>query len=147
MNEILEKLNNVKNKILGKKKGSVFYFFGLVERTDLENKWDLLIGADWLEKENQEKDLVFFIEEIKSELGSDFDLISKIVLFTSDEEFLLALGRALSKEEESKTEFFNLKLMDNFALKHLYVIDRNFDSLELGEELLVSDHVERPADF
>ena len=147
MNELIEKLNNVKKSILNEKKGSVFYFFGLVERVDLENKWDLLISTDWLKKENQEKDLVFFIEKIKTEFGDNFDFISKIVLFTSDEEFLLALGRALEKEDESRAEFFNIKIADNFTLKHLYVLYQNFKSLDLGEEFLIRDHTERPADF
>lgn len=147
MNELLEKLNNVKNSILSEKKDSIFYLFGLVERVDLENKWDLLISTNWLEKENQEKDLVFFIEKIKAEFGSNFDFISKIVLFTADEEFLLALGRALEKEKASEKEFFNIKLVDNLALKHLYVLERNFESLDLNRNFLKESNTEHPADF
>lgn len=147
MNEIIEKLKLVKEKIL-LEKGGIVYFFGLLERTDLEDKWDLVISTDWIEKSNSEKDLIYTIEKLKEEFGDSLDFISRIVLFVSSEEFINDLGWALKsigKETVTDIEERGLTISNGVAIRHLFVLVCDFSKLTLHEpvEVLSSERIVR----
>lgn len=138
MNEIIEKLNKVKDKMLFEKRGTL-YFFGLLQRTDLENKWDIVVSSSWLEKSNTQEDLVYVINKLKDEFNNDLDFISRIVLFTASESFINDLGWALEKTDNRKLsetkEILNLKISEEVSIRHLYVLACDFSSLKLYEPI------------
>jgi hypothetical protein len=135
MNEIIKKLKEVRDRIIDEKDKSLLRFFGLIARTDLENKYDLLISADWLEKSNSEKDLIYVIDSLKKEFTDDFDFLSQIVLLIPSEEFIQTLLRMLPKDVD---EVSNFKLADNYELKQIYILYLNSKGLPVEGVLPVS---------
>src|SRR5688500_975096 len=115
MKEIIEKLNLVKDNIISEK--GTLRFFGLIARTDLENKWDLLISSDWIEKNSSDEELVYVITKLKEAFSEKLDFLSRIVLLRPEEHFIQELARVIVKEHDGKTgEIRNLKVSDDFTV-------------------------------
>ena len=98
MKEIFEKLNEIKDEILLEKGANELRLFVLVARTDIDARWDILFSADWLEKTNSEKDLVYLIEKLKSKFDGNLDFLARIVVATPHEIFIKRLAKAIIRE-------------------------------------------------
>lgn len=132
MKETLEKLNKIKEEILAEKKEGLLRLFALIERNDLEGKWDLIFSADWLEKTNSEKDLVYLIEKIKSEFGENIDFLARILAASPKEIFIQEFSKAILREsKEYPTEIRNLAVSSTFTANHLFVITIDFTGIDL----------------
>lgn len=133
MKEIVEKLRNIKDQIVLEKAEGQLRFLGLIARTDLDGKWDLLLSADWIKKSNGEEDLIFLIQKLKKEFQGNLDFLSKLVLLTPSESFILQLARAIVREDKGKTgeEISDLKISVDFTVRHLFVISFDFAGIDL----------------
>lgn len=134
MKETLEKLNKIKTEIIKEKTTGTLRLFILIERNDLENKWDLILSADWLEKNNSEKDLVYLIEKIKLEFGSDLEFLARIIVTTPNEIFIRQLTRAILRVGKGGEfeEIKDLQVTSNFKVKHIFVIAIDFSGIDLA---------------
>lgn len=131
MNEIITKLNKIGDFITSENKLGKVILFALIARNDLVGKWDILISADGLKKNNTEKDLTYVIELLKKEFGNDLSFLSQIVLLVTKEDFVNDFVRAFRKGDFKVAENISLKLTDNFTIGSVYVISYDFSTLDL----------------
>jgi hypothetical protein len=135
MKEITEKLNNISKEIISERKEGRLRLFALIARTDLDNKWDILISADWIKKNNSEEELVYIIKKLKKEFSENLDFLSRLVLLTPKELFTREIAKATIKENDGKPgELFKLKTSTDFIVKHIIVIHLDYKMEELTEE-------------
>lgn len=133
MKEIVEKLSRVIEKITLEKTSGILRFFGLIERNDLENKWDILLSADWLEKNNSEKDLIYVIERLKEEFSNNLDFLSSVVLLIPSNPLIKYLAKAVSLSENEGIERHSVKIDEDFTIKHMYVLASDFTGFDLTD--------------
>ena len=126
-NNIL-KLKKIAEKLI-KIKGSLL-FMGLVERHDVEDKWDLLISGDWVESGKSERDLIEIINELKAEFVEGFDFISQILTYKTSEPFIQHLALSIKKENPEIGEKIKLKLFDDFVIT-TYIIYHDFENFDI----------------
>ncbi len=135
MKEILEKLKKVKDEILLEKKDGKLRLLALIARADLENKWDILLSADWLKKTNGEDDLVYLIEKLRSEFDNKLSFLASVVSATPNETFIRQLARAVLKEGRSGVEeISDLSTSDNFAVKQAFIVAIDFEGINLDND-------------
>lgn len=140
MREIIEKLTAIKDSILTEKSGGKLRFFGALVRADMEEKWDLLISADWVEKNSSEEDLVYIIKKLKDSFGEKLDFLFRIVLLKPDETFVRQLAKAIIRENGGKPgEITNLAVNAEFTLKQLIVIALDFSGIDLDSPSETTD--------
>ena len=136
MDEIQIAMEKVRSNIK-RIKGGTIYFFGLLERTDSEAKWDVVISADWIIDNNSPEDLEFVINELKAEFGDSLTFLGRIILFKSSEDFINDLGWALNQVGKSvivnSEEMFNLKISNDISIRHLQVVECDFSQLSVCE--------------
>lgn len=138
MKEIIKKLNTIKDEILGEK-GSLLMFV-LVERNDIEGKWDLLLSADWIPKTNNQTDLIYVINKLKEEFKENLEFLSQIIIGTPTDSFILRIARAINKQDaQLSEEIFDLQVSSEFSIHRLYVIAANFTDQELANEGVEED--------
>ena len=118
MKEIVEKLLEIEKRT-SKEKGG-YELFALFLREGSANKWDLLVSAQWINK-NKEEALKYLSSILQKELPlSELILISRIVLIEDGNPSLLALQKAINVEhgaaEVKESDFFGLQI------KHAYLI-------------------------
>ena len=135
MKEIFEKLNEIKDEILLEKGANDLRRFVLVARTDIDARWDILFSADWLEKTNSEKDLVYLIEKLKSKFDGNLDFLARIVVATPHEIFIKRLAKAIIRENGRESgEIVGLVTTADFTVKRLFVMYINFSDEEISAE-------------
>jgi hypothetical protein len=142
MNEIIEKLNIAKDRIISER-GNTLKIFVLIRRFDLENKWDLIIGADWAEERNKEKDLIFFIEILKKSFDNNLNFLSQIEILNTHEIFIQQISRAIIEQGfEEETDISDLRISPNFLVGEIYIIKFDMDEEDLIPEMLQSGEIE-----
>jgi len=118
MKELIDKLIKVEKDISDEK--GQFLLFALFLREDAPNLWDLMIAANWVEK-NKAESLKYISAYLNKNLKPD-ELInlSRIVLIDSDNPALGAIHKAIHIEHGSAeikdSNFFGLKI------KHAHLI-------------------------
>jgi hypothetical protein len=137
MKENIEKLESIYKEIISEKTSGKVYFFGLLSRIDIEEKWDILISADWLKENNSQEDLVYIIKKLKDRFFDKLEFLSEIVLLVSKEPFIQDLARSLGKTEIKNKEIEGLKILDDFIIKKLYIINADFSALKLDPSLTI----------
>ncbi len=136
MNEIFKKIiNTVKDKIISDK-GSLLIFC-LVKRTDVEteNKWDILISGDWVEKNSSQEDLVYIIELLKKEFNNDLGFLSKILILRKDTDLIKDLTKVISKYELAEGYIGSIKISDDFTIKEMYITHLDFSKYKIEDEI------------
>lgn len=140
MKEIIEKLTDVKNTILSERGNQKLRFLGLLARVDIDNKWDLLISADWIEKNSSEETLIYVIQKLKEVFNEKLEFISSIVLLTPRESFVRKLARAIIEENKSyPAEIVDLKISADFTVKQVFVIAIDFAGIDLNPSQELED--------
>lgn len=133
MKEIIRKLNNIRDQILSEK-GSLLMFV-LIERNDADEKWDILLCADWIEKTNSEPELVYIINKLKEEFKDNLGFLSQIVIGTPTDNFILRIARAINEQGNNvPEEISGLQVSPEFKIQHLFVIAMNFSQAQLANE-------------
>lgn len=97
-----------------------FALFALFLREDVPDRWDLIVSAPWVGTD-REAALNYFVEEIKSVLGSqDLTVLSRIVFIDPSDPAVENLNRAIHVEhgtaEVRDSNFFGL------PIKHAFII-------------------------
>lgn len=118
MKQMIDKLAALEHDIASEK--GEFSLFALFLREDVENKWDLLASAPWLET-NEKAGLEYLVNQIRSRLDTQELLsLSRIVLLENDNPVLEAVRRAIrvrhGRVEVEDSEFFGV------SIKHAYLI-------------------------
>jgi len=118
MKEIAEKLKE-QEQVMAKEKGP-FDLFALFLREDASGKWDLVVAAEWIEKNKQEA--LKYISDILKKTLSQTELVklSRISIIDESNPALGALQSAMSVEhgmaDIKDSNFFGLQI------KHAYLI-------------------------
>lgn len=111
MKDITNKLITFKDNLLTEKSGTL-YFVGLIQRIDFENKWDLLIIADWIKENNSYADLEYVLISLKELFNDDLSFLQDVVLYKSEYEFTLELKAADLKNPVSILEFSKMRVWE-----------------------------------
>lgn len=116
--KLLQKVKQVE-KQLSEEKGK-FYLFALFQREDTVDKWDLLVSADWIQKDKS-KSLQLIAKKLQDKLSKEELLqLSRIVLIDDNNPTLESLNRSIHVEHGSKeiwnSNFFGLNI------KHAFII-------------------------
>lgn len=117
MKEIVEKLKGYE-KTMAKEKGQ-FDLFGLFLRDDAPDKWDVLVAAEWIEK-NKEESLKYIVDMVQKGFSKEEVMkLSRIVLINERSPVLEAIYRTIGGGRNIEIEdsnFFGLQI------KHAYLI-------------------------
>lgn len=118
MKEIVEKLKGYE-ETMAEEKGP-FDLFGLFLREDAPGKWDLLIAADWVER-NKEDSFNYIVGVVQKGLSKEELMkLSRIVMIDEKNPALEAVQRVMHVEhgitEIKDSVFFGL------PIKHAYLI-------------------------
>ena len=118
MKEIVEKLKQQENN-MAQEKGP-FDLFALFLREDSPDKWDLVVAAQWIEKNKQDA-LKYITEALhKSLTQSEILKLSRIAIIDKSNPALEVFQRAIHVEhgmsEIKDSNFFGLQI------KHVYLI-------------------------
>lgn len=118
MKEIVEKLKQQENN-MAQEKGP-FDLFALFLREDAPDKWDLVVAAQWIEKNKQDA-LKYITEALhKSLTQSEILKLSRIAIIDKSNPALEVFQRAIHVEhgmsEIKDSNFFGLQI------KHVYLI-------------------------
>ena len=118
MKEIVEKLKQQENN-MAQEKGP-FDLFALFLREDSPDKWDIVVAAQWIEKNKQDA-LKYITEALhKSLTQSEILKLSRIAIIDKSNPALEVFQRAIHVEhgmsEIKDSNFFGLQI------KHVYLI-------------------------
>jgi len=118
MKQVVEKLVSLENEV-SREKGKLS-LFALFLREDMEDRWDLVVSAPWLEG-NKKETLSYLADKIKLCLDPEELLsLSRIVFIDADNPALDTVHRAIQVEhgtaEVTNSDFFGLHI------KHAYII-------------------------
>jgi hypothetical protein len=128
----IEKLKII-GSILSSKLGGVFLLM-LIRRTDLEDKWDLIISAEKIVDDNLRSDIKIVLESIKSNSENILDQIADVLTLGKENNLLNTLVRTI-KEEQIPEEFNDsLKLDSGIVLREVFVISLNLEKFTALEK-------------
>jgi hypothetical protein len=118
MKQLAEKLVFIEHEVSSEK--GEFSLFGLFLREDIENKWDLVVSASWIEPD-KEHALDYLAKRLRLHLQpQELLTISRIVFVDEDSPASEAVHRAIrvkgSTAEVQDSNFFGLQI------KHAYII-------------------------
>lgn len=92
MSDMVAALEQVERE-LSRQQGS-FTLFALFERQDIPSRWDLVIAAPWVDRDNEQA-MRLLASEMKKRLPpSDVVRVSRIVLLDSDDSSVRAITSA-----------------------------------------------------
>ncbi len=102
-----------------KKKGA-YALFALFLREDASDKWDILVTANWIDK-NKEESLKYLAQKIQNSLTqSELVQISRIVIIEENNSSLPALQQAINIEhgaaEIKDSTFFGTQVKHAFLI-------------------------------
>lgn len=118
MKKILEKFQK-EEAIIAKEKGA-FDLFALFLREDAPNKWDLLVAADWIDRDKS-KAIKYLAKRVQHILSKkELLLLSRIVIIEESNPALAAFNDAFCVEHGS-TEIKNCNFFD-LQIDHAYLI-------------------------
>jgi len=118
MKQIVEKLRT-EEAAIAKEKGD-FDLFALFLREDAPNKWDLLVAAEWIDK-NKAEAIKYLAQKVQASLTKqELLLLSKIVIIEENNPALAAFHGAFHVEH-STAEIQNSNLF-GLQINHAYLI-------------------------
>lgn len=117
--EIANKLRLMEEKLSKSPLNKPFKFFGLFHRDDYD-KWDVLVSAKWLDKDQREG-LEFLVSEIKKVLNEkEILMLSRIVPYPTKDEIPTAFAKAIQTEhsvvEVKDSNFFGIPIKEAFII-------------------------------
>lgn len=118
MKEIVNKLIDIEKNTSLEKGG--YNLFALFLREDSPNKWEILVSADWITKDNSEA-LKYLAQKIQNSLAKEeLLLISRIVIIDENNPALPALQQSIKIEhgtaEVKESNFFGLQIKHAFLI-------------------------------
>lgn len=137
MTFLLDKFKSIVNKIMSEK-GSLD-FFAVIKRFDAEDKWDVVLSADWIEQSNKQEDLIYIIEIIREEYFGKIDFISKILSFNPSEAFITDIALAVTKNDIPEGHKGELLVSDDLLISEIHIIRLNSDKYRLVKTSVVAE--------
>lgn len=117
MTHFISKFRNIEGKVANKL--GEFVLFGLFLPEDAPNKWDLVISATWLKRDDVAM-LKNISQIINQELGDDIVKLSKIVVVEPSDAFVKATNATINVRN-GNVEFVNCEF-DGLQIKHAFII-------------------------
>lgn len=118
MISLVDKFITVEKTISDEK--SSFTLFALFLREEAEDKWDLILSANWFEDDKKET-LDYIVKQIKNELKpQDMTKISRIILLEPSHPLVKTVNNVV-RTEHGKTEFVDCQF-SNIFVKHAFII-------------------------
>jgi hypothetical protein len=117
MNEFFKKFKPIEKEISDKK--GDFELFAILLREDAPDKWDMVLSAPWLKKEDRSL-LEYMTLVLKEHLKEDVIKLSRVVILDNSHPALKAIHKAIGVKhggaEIQDSNFFGLQI------KHGYII-------------------------
>jgi len=118
MKEYLDKFIDLEKQV-SQRKGD-FFLFALFLREDAQDKWDLVVAAPWIEK-NQQKAINYLAAQLQQKFSAEELIkISRIVVIDQANPALKAITRAIKVEhgdvEVQNSNFFGLQISQAYIL-------------------------------
>jgi len=118
MISLVDKFITVEKTISDEK--SSFTLFALFLREEAEDKWDLVLSANWFE-DDKKKTLDYIVKQIKNELEpQDMVEISRIILLEPSHPLVQTVNSVI-RTEHGKAEFVDCRF-SNIFVKHAFII-------------------------
>ncbi|MBL7118151.1 MAG: hypothetical protein ISS94_05145 [Candidatus Syntrophoarchaeum sp.] len=117
MKSLVDKFRTIE-KTISEEKGS-FVLFALFVREEAQDKWDLVLSANWFADEKR-KILDYLVEKIKDELAQDITEISRIILLRPSDQFVKTVNSIINIEH-GDAEVVDSRF-DEYNIKHAYII-------------------------
>jgi hypothetical protein len=117
--KLIEKLISVEKEIVGEK-GS-FVLFGLFEREDSPNMWDIVVSSPWIDK-NRKKTSAYIIDKIASKLTPEERLaLSAVVVLYPTNEFVRDVTEEVDGVEHRHKRLANC-VFNGIPMKNAHII-------------------------
>jgi len=140
MDDIIKKFKIVTNDILLDHKQEDLFFFGIAERFEVEEKWDVLLSGAWIKERHDQKDLIYLIEKLKKQFGEDLSFLGQIVILPKDAGFVEELSASLKDKDASGGSILNsVYIRPGFVIRQLCVFANNLSKLNLSLFTLKKD--------
>lgn len=118
MTDLVSEFVKIEKKIA--KENGGFTLFGIFQRESPEEKWDVVVSAPWLNR-NERKNWLYIIESIESVLGKQGLLkLSKVELLDDKDHFVKAVNSAFNVEHKP-VEIWN-RTFNGISVDHGYII-------------------------
>lgn len=117
MKQFIDKFRHIEAKV--SKKFGEFILFGLFLPEDAPNKWDLVVSATWLKRDNIST-LKTISEFINNELGDDIIKLSKVVVINPTDVFVKTINSIIQTKNVS-VGFTNCDF-NGLQIKQAYII-------------------------
>ena len=132
MNEILGKLNIVKDKIILDKGNESLRLLALIRRYDVVDKWDLILSADWVEASNKESDLIYVINLLKQAFDNNLDFLSQIVILPLEEIFIQQLAKSVIEQGlEDEPNVLDLNITEGITVGEIHFLYFDVDEEDI----------------
>ncbi|HHC24317.1 MAG TPA: hypothetical protein ENK58_02715 [Desulfobacterales bacterium] len=117
--KLIEKLISIENEIAGEK--GPFLLFGLFEREDSPNMWDIVVSSPWIDK-NRRKTSEYIIDKINSELTPEemITLSAVVVLYPTNDFVRDVTGEV--DEVEHRSERLTNCVFNGITMKNAHII-------------------------
>lgn len=127
MKDIANKMAALECEV-SKEKGN-FSLFVLIQREDALDKWDVLVAAPWIEKDERAA-VDYLVKRIYGCLEpKEVMNLSRIVVLKHDNPILAAFHKAIKVEHNDLRKSFAAEVIDSvffgFKIKHAFVITSN----------------------
>lgn len=127
MDEILDKIREINSEIKSEKTEGVLRLFALIERTDLESKWDIVFSSDWLKKTNDEDVLIYLLDKLKNKFNGELEFLARVVVVKPDDSFIQNLAKSIVDNNlDTRGEIKELKVLPDSTIKKINMIEFNF---------------------
>ena len=134
MNEILQKMNTVCSELDSTEMFGEIVFLGIIERDNLDDAWDIVVGVSGVVRENRMSDMAKMIDVSRKVLENDLSFVAQIVLLESNQEFVLDMGLYLERNNINTGEVRDARLLSTRnKIKRMYLIKNNFNKNVLDQ--------------
>ncbi|NQT29596.1 MAG: hypothetical protein HQ596_03395 [Candidatus Saganbacteria bacterium] len=118
MNKLVEKLKIIEDRII--KEQGEFVLLALFLREDAQDKWDLIVSANWFE-EDTKKTLDYLVDKLNGVLEQDDKIqISRVVMLKPSDPFVKSINSVI-KAKHGAAHFVNCRF-NNLYVKEAIII-------------------------
>lgn len=137
MENLIDKFR-ITEKTISDEKTS-FAIFGLFLREDAEDKWDLILSANWLTGDYL-KNLEYITEKLKLQLDpKEMTRISRIILLGPEDKFVRNINSALNVEH-GKVELEDCRFNDIFIKRAIIITSKRVPTRSIWDMSWISQH-------
>ncbi len=120
MTFILDKFKSIVDKIISDK--DTLDFFAVIKRFDIEDKWDVVLSAEWIKQSNNQEDLVYIIELLKNEYDDKIDFVSRLLTFSPDEKFITDIAESVTRNNLNEGYRGEIVVSEDLIISEINII-------------------------